>query len=170
MGRGRSKNTARRSTATLPKGIPQKKGRGGKPGGPSPFEHARATNSASRAKHHVHNRPLTGQQRPPGAEARPSALAKSIARRRTHLASQLAREGKANSFVDRRLGEATRAQRYDGPSREDVMLRRIVRERAGRSKRRAQFSLEEGDGGGDELGLTHRVSDGGRLVARAQCP
>ena len=152
MGKGRSKNQARRSTGTLPRGIPHKKGVvGGVVGSSNPFDFARTKNSASRVKHPVHNKLVPGSQRTGGG----SKLAESLARRQKHLSSQLANVGKANSFIDRRIGEATRTNNYDGP---DVMLRRLVQERVRRSKRLAKFSLGDDDNEDDKGGLTHRGS------------
>jgi nucleolar protein 14 len=153
MGKGRSKNQARRSTGTLPRGIPHKKG--GVAGSSNPFDFARTKNSASRVKHPVHNKLVPGSQRTSGGGGS-SKLAESLARRQKHLSSQLANAGKANSFIDRRIGEATRTNNYDGP---DVMLRRLVQERIRRSKKLTKFSL--GDDNEDDDGegwLTHRGS------------
>ena len=167
---GRSKNKQKRSTTTLPKGIPHKRGH---KGGPSPFEHARTTNSTSRVKHFVHNRQVgnngastnnnnnNGKQGTSAQPQRQSALARSIALRKHHLTTQIANATKSNEFIDRRIGEASRIKGYDGPSREDVMLKRIVQERVRRIKKRNKFSLDDdGDGEEEEMGgLTHRVSN-----------
>jgi hypothetical protein len=153
-GGGRSKNKARRSTGTLPRGIPHKKGGVGSSssssGGGNPFDFARTKNSASRVKHPVHNKLVPGAQR--GGAAGNSKLAESLARRQKHLSRQMADVGKANSFVDRRIGEATRKNDYDGP---DVMLRRLVQERVRRSKKLTKYSLGD-DGDDGDGGLTHR--------------
>ncbi|KAL9182212.1 hypothetical protein ACHAXT_012864 [Thalassiosira profunda] len=156
MGKGRPKNKGRRSAASLPRGIPQKGATGS-----SPFEAARAARNAGRAKHHVHNRVLpvakrTASNNSNNGRGEQSALAKSIALRKTHLRDQLRREGKANEFVDRRIGEAARNKGYDGPSREEVMLKRIVQERVRRSKKRERFQLDDDDDDGGGMGLTHR--------------
>lgn len=166
MGKGRSKNKVKRSTATLPKGIPHKRGGGSGGGGPSPFEFASRTNNASRVKHHVHNRLTPGQQQQQKQQQNnnihQSSLAKSISRRKSHLSALIAREGKANKFIDRRIGEATQTNNYDGPSKNDVMLKRIVQERVRRSKKYNKFNLndddDDNDGGGVDNGLqlTHR--------------
>lgn len=163
---GRTKNKSKRST--IPRGIPQKRSGGGSGGNNnviSPFEYARTTNSSSRVKHHVHNKSVSGSSA--SGKHQQSALAKSIARRKHLLKSQLETQHKSNEFVDRRIGEAGKQQRYndgmhddDGGKqrmRENAMLKRIVAERVRRSKRAGKFSLEDDndDGGG---GLTHRVS------------
>lgn len=155
-GGGRSKNKARRSTGTLPRGIPHKKNGGvgssssSSTGGGNPFDFARTKNSASRVKHPVHNKLVPGAQR--GGTAGNSKLAESLARRQKILSRQMADVGKANSFVDRRIGEATRTNDYDGP---DVMLRRLVQERVRRSKKLTKYSLGD-DGDDGDGGLTHR--------------
>ena len=167
---GRTKNKSKRST--IPRGIPQKRSGGGSGGNSntnkgnnnviSPFEYARTTNSSSRVKHHVHNKSVSGSSS--SGKHQQSALAKSIARRKHLLKSQLETQHKSNEFVDRRIGEAGKQQRYndgmyddDGKQRrENAMLKRIVAERVRRSKRAGKFSLEDdNDDGG---GLTHRVS------------
>lgn len=55
--------------------------------------------------------------------------------------------------MDRRIGEA-RLER-EGLSKEDAMLKRIVKERVRRSSKRMKFSLDEEGGMGE---LTHGVS------------
>jgi hypothetical protein len=164
----RTKNKSKRST--IPRGIPQKRSGGGSGNNNtnkgnnviSPFEYARTTNSSSRVKHHVHNKSVSGSST---AKHQQSALAKSIARRKHILKSQLETQHKSNEFVDRRIGEAGKSQQryndgmYDDDGgkqrRENAMLKRIVAERVRRSKRAGKFSLEDDNDGG---GLTHRVS------------
>ncbi len=172
---GRTKNKSKRST--IPRGIPQKRSGGGSGGSSnntikgsnnviSPFEYARTTNSSSRVKHHVHNKSVSGSAAASGKHQQ-SALAKSIARRKHLLKSQLETQHKSNEFVDRRIGEAGKQQRYndgmydDGGKqrmRENAMLKRIVAERVRRSKRAGKFSLEDDNDDGGGGGLTHRVS------------
>jgi nucleolar protein 14 len=166
-GGGRSKNKMRRSTGTLPRGIPHKKGgvlgSSSSSGGNNPFDFARTKNSASRVKHPVHNKLVPGAQRGNGIDGKGmmgmSKLAESLARRQKHLTSQLMNANKANSFVDRRIGESDRRNNNDDRDvRSDVMLRRLVQERVRRSKKLTKYSLgddddDEGGGGG---GLTHR--------------
>ena len=147
MGKGRSKNKVKRSTATLPKGIPNKK-RGGS--STNAFEYAKSINSSTRVKHHVHNRIIPGQQRTSSSNNNnsnskqyQSSLSKSISLRKSHLSTQLQRQTKSNKFIDRRIGEATHRNNYDGPTKNDVMLKRIVQERVRRSNKRAKFSLQD---------------------------
>ena len=157
MGKGRSKNKQSRSARTLPRGIPQRASRN-----VNQFEFARQT--TARTKHHVHNKVTPGQRAASkytagangGGRGDQSSLARSIALRNQHLKHRLENAGKSNEFVDRRIGEAGVRRGYDGPSKEDVMLKRIVKERVRRSKKRDAFRLDDEDGG-DE-GLTHRVS------------
>ena len=169
---GRTKNKSKRST--IPRGIPQKRSGGGNTNKGnnnviSPFEYARTTNSSSRVKHHVHNKSVSGSSSAAASgKHQQSALAKSIARRKHLLKSQLETQHKSNEFVDRRIGEAGKQQqRYndamydddDGKQRrENAMLKRIVAERVRRSKRAGKFSLEDDNDGGGVGGLTHRVS------------
>jgi nucleolar protein 14 len=165
---GRTKNKSKRST--IPRGIPQKRSGGGNNSSSSnnnvisPFEYARTTNSSSRVKHHVHNKSVSGSSSAAASgKHQQSALAKSIARRKHLLKSQLETQHKSNEFVDRRIGEAGKQQqRYNGDDddggkqrRENAMLKRIVAERVRRSKRAGKFSLEDDNVDG---GLTHRVS------------
>jgi len=81
------------------------------------------------------------------------------------LKASLQKEGKANEFIDRRIGEAgaSRGLGWDDEEgrkkqREDAMLKRIVQERLRRSKRAGKFSLEEGEDDDDVGfgGLTHK--------------
>ena len=171
MGKGgRTKNKSKRSL--LPRGIPQRRTQTAKHSTVSPFEYARTTNSSSRVKHHVHNKQVSGSSTAKSSKQHQSALAKSIERRKSILKSKLASQNKSNTFIDRRIGEATAGnnshqlsmeESYDGlkQRRENAMLKRIVAERVRRSKRVDKFRLEDedGDGGGGEgFGLTHRVS------------
>ena len=163
MGKGRSKNKVKRSTATLPKGIPNKK-RGSST---NAFEYAKSINSSTRVKHHVHNRIIPGQQRPSSnnnsnSKQYQSSLSKSIALRKSHLSAQLQRQTKSNKFIDRRIGEATNRNNYDGPTKNDIMLKRIVQERLRRSNKRAKFSLQDDDDNDNDDGqlLTH----GGKAI------
>ena len=158
MGKGRSKNKQARSSRSLPRGIPQRSARD-----VNQFEFAKQ--ASARTKHHVHNKVTPGQHAAAkykagaggkGGKGDQSSLARSLALRNTHLKHQLQNAGKSNEFVDRRIGEAGVRRGYDGPSKEDVMLKRIVRERVRRSKKRDVFRLDDEDGG--EEGLTHRVS------------
>ncbi|KAL7544870.1 hypothetical protein ACHAWF_008236 [Thalassiosira exigua] len=181
MGKGRSKSRARRSPASLPRGIPQRGGGTAGTSSSSPFDRAAAGGFAGaaggggggggggkggrRAKHHVHNRPVPSSSTDRNAQ---SKLAESLARRKAGLVASLAREGKANEFVDRRIGEGGRGRGGGGGGggkgggggerAEDAMLRRVVRERARRSQKREKFRLDgDDDDDGDEGGgLTHR--------------
>ena len=190
MGKGRSKNKAQRSSSSLPKGIPHKRSRGGVGGGTllvNPFETARNTNSALRVKHPVHNKTL------PGSTIRgqnnikvvqslqsQSSLAKSIARRKQHLSYQLSNEGKANVFIDRRIGEAAQQQQQQQQAGaqhhhhlqqhrgEDVMLKRIVQERVRRSKKRDKFHLTDGDDDDDNDDANYNNDNGLLLTHRGQ--
>jgi hypothetical protein len=171
MGKGgRTKNKSKRST--IPRGIPQKRSQNVKGGGGggssknsnsttiiSPFEYARTTNSSSRVKHHVHNKQVSGAASS-GKNHHQSALAKSIARRKDMLKSQLMEQHKSNEFVDRRIGEAGGGRNNnrgeEESNRANAMLKRIVAERVRRSKRAGKFSLEDDED--NDGGLTHRVS------------
>ena len=51
-------------------------------------------------------------------------------------------------FIDWRIGKAAKNRNYDEPSKEDVMLKRILQERVRRSKKREKFSLEGGGNNG----------------------
>ena len=175
MGKGgRTKNKSKRSI--LPRGIPQKRTQAAKHSNNktvvSPFEYARTTNSSSRVKHHVHNKQVSGSSSSAVSSSKQqqhtSALAKSIERRKSLLKSKLAQQHKSNTFIDRRIGEATAGgnshqlsveEDYNGlkQRRENAMLKRIVAERVRRSKRVDKFRLEDDDGD-DGFGLTHRVS------------
>jgi nucleolar protein 14 len=194
MSKGRSKNKAHRSSSSLPKGIPHKRGRGGGGGAAAaaagggvgvvnPFETARSTNSALRVKHPVHNKSVPGQNklRPTttstGANGTnsvhlQSSLAKSIARRKQHLSHQILNEGKANVFIDRRIGESSVSSggvgayhsQQQSNSQEDVMLKRIVQERIRRSKKRDKFHLTDDDDDDDDNNYSSSSGNGGGLL------
>jgi len=143
---------AKRSLATLPKGLPQrKKPRGsnsnsGSSFAPSanvnPFENARASSSKG-SKFHVHNRPTPGSNPNAGPS---TSMARSMARRKQSLRKALNDDKKAGNFVDRRIGEGP------GMTEEQRMLARVVRERARRSKKAARFALDDDDAGGGVSG------------------
>jgi hypothetical protein len=96
----------------------------------------------------VHNR-----GKPSVSRSTQSKLAEAISRRKSHLSALNSTKFKSNEFVDRRIGEA-RLER-EGLSKEDAMLKRIVKERVRRSSKRMKFSLDEE---GDVGELTHGVS------------
>ncbi len=166
MGKGRSKNKTQRSSSSLPKGIPHKRSRGGDGLLVNPFETARSTNSALRVKHPVHNKTVPGSgQNNKVVQIQQSSLAESIARRKQHLSYHISNEGKANVFIDRRIGEAAQQQQQAGAQHfhrgDDVMLKRIVQERVRRSKKRDKFHLTDDDNddtdyNGNGSLLTHR--------------
>lgn len=162
MSKGRSKNKAKRSIASVPKGLPQKNAT------LNPFEYQSAF--SKRTKHDVLNRKIPGYSNMPvkgkhgtaaaqaQAQPRTSALARSIERRKHQLATQMERKKKVNSFVDKRIGEK-KAKSLE-MTEEEITLARIVKERVRRSKRSRMFDLEnddDGDSAGQTLGLTHKV-------------
>lgn len=104
----------------------------------------------------MHNRPTN---KPRSAQ---SKLAEALHRRKSHLSSL--QEYKSNEFVDRRIGES-RLEKEGLLSKEDALLKRIVKERVRRSNKRRIFSLEDNDGGGTGE-LTHGVS---YFAAAARC-
>lgn len=134
MARRRPK--AKRSLASLPKGLPQ---RNNKRDGNAvnPFEASRS----KRAKHEVHNRPTSQQT------SQQSALAKSLQKRQAFLKNSLDSQKRANSFVDRRIGEYNSVMTQD-----EQMMARLVKERSRRSKRAQKYSLQEEE----EEELTHK--------------
>ena len=141
---GKRKNRAKRSTKSLPKGLPVRgaPSGGGKSSisGSNPFE---VTHRQKRAKHEVVNRPTsfsTQQQQQQNGRSRPSALADALQKRQTAVREALRRTKKANQFVDKRLGEYDR-----NVSAQEQALARLVRERTRRSKRSRQFALNDQD-------------------------
>lgn len=137
----RRQNKAKRSLASLPKGLPQRKR--GVASVENPFE---VSSRQKRTKHEVHNRSTSSTKQ----TTKQTALQRSIQRRQAQLQHSLSTQKKANAFVDRRIGE------YDGTaSSEHKMLARLVKERSRRSKRSAKYSLNE-----EEEELTHK----GRLI------
>ncbi|KAL3796535.1 hypothetical protein ACHAW5_004437 [Stephanodiscus triporus] len=152
-GGGRSKNKTRRSTGTLPRGIPHRGGVGGRGGSVvNPFDYARTKNSASRVKHPVHNKLVPGAHRGGSAAGDNAKLAESMARRREHLSRRIADSGKANTFVDRRIGEAAAAARsndhdgHDGPDFDSENTR----------ERGAYGGGGDEGGGTDDMGRAYR--------------
>jgi nucleolar protein 14 len=142
---------AKRSLGALPKGLIRKSntttnnGKGGKmtqdPGNPFEVPAARRR----RPKHEVHNRPVSKPQTTKFA-------LESLQRRQTQLRSSLKSSKKANSIVDRRIGQ------YDPTmTKEDQMLARLVKERSRQSQRSSKYRLEDEDGDGDNGDLlTHK--------------
>lgn len=137
QGMGKRQHKAKRTLSSLPKGLVRRNG-GADPG--NPFE---MTAKMKRPKHLVHNRPVS---KPKSTK---HAL-ESLQRRQNTLRSNLKDSKKANTFVDRRIGQ------YDvGMSEEDKMLARLVKERTRQSNRSNKFRLDDDDDG-DEGFLTHK--------------
>uniref|UniRef100_A0A6U9X837 Nucleolar protein 14 n=1 Tax=Pseudo-nitzschia australis TaxID=44445 RepID=A0A6U9X837_9STRA len=134
---GKRNNKAKRTLSSLPKGLVRRNG-GKDPG--NPFE---MTARFKRPKHEVHNRPVS---KPKSTK---HAL-ESLQRRQNNLRTNLKDSKKANTFVDRRIGQ------YDKDmSQEDKMLVRLVKERTRRSNRSSKFRLDDNDDDNDAI-LTHK--------------
>jgi nucleolar protein 14 len=133
------KTKAKRSLASLPKGLPSKNRTD-----VNLFEVAKGNHGGRRAKHDVNNR---FTQSTTSIHNKPSKLAESLQRRQSQQRAALQSSKKVNSFVDRRIGEFTMSQ-------EDKMMARLVKERIGRSKRVSKYSLNDDDN--DQNQLTHR--------------
>lgn len=164
---GKRNTKAKRSLGNLPKGLVRRNGSGSGSGGRgrggnggfddvNPFEiaTARGGGNQKRPKQQVHNRPIS---RPRSTE---HAL-DSLRRRQSDLRSSLSTQKKANSFVDRRIGQ------YDSSmTTDDRMVARLVKERTRQqSKKSSKFRLDGGDDDdnddkddhGDQYGmLTHK--------------
>jgi len=135
---GKRNLKAKRTLSSLPKGLVRKNG-GGDPG--NPFE---MTARFKRPKHLVHNRPVS---KPKSTK---HAL-ESLQRRQKTLRSNLKDSKKANTFIDRRIGQ------YDADmTQDDRMLARLVKERTRQSHRTSKFRLDDEDE--DEGFLTHKGS------------
>jgi len=133
---GNRKLKAKRTLSSLPKGLVRRNG-GKDPG--NPFE---MTARFKRPKHVVHNRPVS---KPKSTK---HAL-ESLQRRQKILRSNIKDSKKANSFIDKRIGQ------FDaGMSQDDRMLARLVKERTRQSKKALKFRLEDGDE--NEMILTHK--------------
>jgi nucleolar protein 14 len=139
------KRGTKRSLAALPKGLPVRKKT---KNGANPFEAARVV-KGGREKHMVHNRPTSLSKAASGGQ---SALARSLARRKEGLQQSLLQEKKANSFIDRRIGEHSSEVTHD-----EKMLARIVRERSRRSKKTSKYQLDDADDDDNGGVLTHKV-------------
>jgi nucleolar protein 14 len=135
---GKRNHKAKRTLSSLPKGLVRRQGNGD-PG--NPFE---MTARFKRPKHEVHNRPVT---KPKSTK---HAL-ESLQRRQKTLRSNIKDSKKANTFIDRRIGE------FDAEmSQDDRMLARLVKERTRQSSKSSKFRLEDED---DNDGfLTHKGS------------
>ncbi|KAI2491831.1 Nop14-like family [Fragilaria crotonensis] len=133
------KTKAKRSLASLPKGLPSKNR-----ADVNLFEIAKSNHGGRRAKHEVNNRFTTQTT---SSLAKPSKLAESLQRRQSQQRAALQSSKKVNSFVDRRIGEFNMSQ-------EDKMMARLVKERIGRSKRASKYSLNDNDDNDNQL--THR--------------
>jgi nucleolar protein 14 len=150
MGKSKRQNRSKRSLASLPKGLVHKDA-----ATMNPFEEM--ASRQKKPKQIVHNRPVSK------AKTTKNTL-ESLQRRQTQLRSTLKASTKANSFVDRRIGQ------YDPTmSKDDQMLARLVRERSRQSKRQTKFQLDDdgddaaaaattfgGNGSRDLLTLTHK--------------
>mmetsp|Transcript_6817 Transcript_6817/g.19698 ORF Transcript_6817/g.19698 Transcript_6817/m.19698 type:complete len:981 (-) Transcript_6817:1779-4721(-) len=135
---GKRNHKAKRALSSLPKGLVRRNG-GSDPG--NPFE---MTARFKRPKHEVHNRPVS---KPKSTK---HAL-ESLQRRQNTLRSNLKHSKKANTFVDRRIGQ------YDaGMSEEDKMLARLVKERTRQSRRSSKFRLDDDDDDDNDFFLTHK--------------
>ena len=133
---GKRNHKAKRALSSLPKGLVRRNG-GGDPG--NPFE---MTARFKRPKHIVHNRPVS---KPKSTK---HAL-ESLQRRQKTLRSNLKDSKKANTFVDRRIGQ------YDASmSQDDRMLARLVKERTRQSKKSSKYRLDDDDD--NEGFLTHK--------------
>ena len=131
---GKRNHKAKRTLKSMPKGLVRRNG-GGDPG--NPFE---MTARFKRPKHLVHNRPVS---KPKSTK---HAL-ESLQRRQKTLRSNLKDSKKANTFIDRRIGQ------YDADmTQEDRMLARLVKERTRQSKKSKKFHLDDDDNGF----LTHK--------------
>lgn len=143
------KTKAKRSLASLPKGLPNKHRTD-----VNLFEVAKG-HHGRRAKHDVNNRYTHSTSFATTNTTKMSKLAESLQRRQSQQRAALQSSKKVNSFVDRRIGEFTMSQ-------EDRMMARLVKERIGRSKRVSKYSLNDdatdndrGNGNGTNQ-LTHR--------------
>jgi hypothetical protein len=145
---------AKRSLASLPKGLPTKQLMD-----VNPFEVTKGP--GRRAKHDVNNRFTNSSKAATTTttttittskilkmKQQPSKLAESLQRRQAQQRAALQSSKKVNSFVDRRIGEFTMSQ-------EDKMLARLVRERSSRSKRVSKYMLGDDDDDNNDH-LTHR--------------
>lgn len=150
MSKGRGKNrSARGGASSLPKGLPHRGRRGvhkhdhekDAGGDRNPFASGRV---GGRVRRDALNR-RTGAN-----NARRSALARAVERRRDAVAEDLRTSRKANAFSDRRLLR-------DDDDDDERALARVVRERARRSRAAARYDLNDDD---DDERLTH----GGRVL------
>eukprot|EP00592_Proboscia_alata_P003357 CAMPEP_0194378814 /NCGR_PEP_ID=MMETSP0174-20130528/37110_1 /TAXON_ID=216777 /ORGANISM="Proboscia alata, Strain PI-D3" /LENGTH=142 /DNA_ID=CAMNT_0039161097 /DNA_START=31 /DNA_END=455 /DNA_ORIENTATION=+ len=135
---GKRKGSSHRSQSTLPKGLPHKRSKhSAKNTTPStnPFE----VRANKRLKHAVLNRYVSGAQK----NSTSATLAKSLTNRQSGLKQVLESSKKRNSFRDGRLGQSQKGG--IALSEEEAGMRRLVKERARRSKRSSRYALEEGD-------------------------
>jgi nucleolar protein 14 len=132
---GKRTHKAKRTLSSLPKGLVRRNG-GADPG--NPFE---MTARVKRPKHLVHNRPVS---KPKSTK---QAL-ENLQKRQKTLRSNLKDSKKANTFIDRRIGQ------YDADmTQDDRMLARLVKERTRQSKKSSKFQLEDDD---NDKFLTHK--------------
>ena len=151
------RNNKRSNISRLPKGLPIRSSTGiGNGGGvgpstkkrkdeiaPNPFE----GKANKRLKHDVMNRIVPGSKRNPSTET----LAKAFQMRQL-ASNRITGASKSNAFKDHRIGET---QHSATPmTKEEAMLRRLVKERVSRSKRASKFDLVEDATNQPEL--THR--------------
>lgn len=141
------KNRSKRSLSSLPKGLVS---RGDARGGVNPFEASQE--SRKRTKFQVHNR-NDSRNKP----RKLSALAQAIQGRQTAVREAYRESKKANSFVDKRIGEYSPEM-----TEESRAMARLVKERSRQSKRHSKYSLNDDDN--DILTHKGKVVDPKRAV------
>jgi len=144
---GKRKAKAKRSAGSLPKGLPVK----GMAGDGNEYSSLFEGRANKRLKQEVLNRNLPGAKRTSTSKT----TARAFQSRQGALKQALEQQKSANKFKDQRLGEGKNsfAQEVD---REDVMLRRLMKERAMRSKRTAKYDLHDDN----QVQITH----GGKAI------
>mmetsp|Transcript_10848 Transcript_10848/g.15672 ORF Transcript_10848/g.15672 Transcript_10848/m.15672 type:complete len:1081 (-) Transcript_10848:1162-4404(-) len=151
------RNNKRSHISSLPKGLPIRSSTGiGNGGGVGPSTKKRKDEPApnpfegkanKRLKHDVMNRIVPGSKRNPSS----ATLAKAFQMRQL-ASNRITGSSKSNAFKDHRIGET---QHSAIPmTKEEAMLRRLVKERVSRSKRASKFDLTEDATNQPEL--THR--------------
>jgi nucleolar protein 14 len=154
------KTKAKRSVASIPKGLPVRAGAATAAFGAAKRKNAGASAAGGlfegrankKLKQDVLGRYLPGSVRVSTSKTN----ARAMESRQTTLKQALRQSAKSNSFVDLRIGEGTSKYAQE-LNKEDIMLKRLVKERVMRSKRQSKFDLADGDnnGGEGQLQMTH---------------
>lgn len=169
MAKRKKNHSAKRSLASLPKGLPV---RNAAASNVNPFEslsrhnkrpkHATTATGAAAASGNKFKAAGNTITATTTSSSSSSTLAQALEHRKKALRQQLQASKKKNAFVDKRIGE------YDAEmTPEEQNLARLVRERSRRSKRNTKYSLDDDNDHDDEKASRRRglqLTHGGKSI------